>query len=425
MAGVRRSLPRLLGSLVVCSASLSSCAPPVNGQLPAPCAEKPVTRPKAASGPRSASVCRFEGPSALPAPGADGTIKIPADHPLLSYSGRMDCEAAGGPLLGFVGSSVRVRFVGTGLDLALKDFGRGTAQTTNYYDVSIDRRPPTLLEVSPERELYPLATGLVEGEHEVELFKRVEATTAGNQGAGKGQILGFVLHGKALLPVAGSRRRLEFIGDSITCGYGNELSTSDPGSAHYTTRNSNGHKAFGALTAARLGAEYMAVAYSGRGVSRNYADSPGPVLPELYLQSVPEEPSAHPWDPARYRPDAVVINLGSNDFSTPGVNREAFRTGYTDFLRRLRGYYPEAMFVIVIGPMLSDAYPPGAAALSSSTADIEAAIAARTRAGDLRIRLIVVPEQTGPWGEDWHPTVATHEKMAEQLSRELKAIMGW
>lgn len=361
----------------------------------------------------------------LPPAAADGTLAIPPDHPLLSYSGRLDCHAPGGPLLGFVGSSVRIRFYGTGLELKLKDFGEGTPQTTNYYDVSIDARTPTLLEVSPAQERYVLASGLSEGEHEVEVFKRVEATTAGHLGAGKGQILGFVLHGRALLPVAARARRLEFIGDSITCGYGNEVSTDNPGAAPYTTRASNGHRAYGALTAARLGAEYLAVAYSGRGISRNYADSPGLTLPQMYLDSVPEEPSAQPWDPAQYRPHAVVINLGSNDFSTSGVNRQAFLQGYIDFLARLRGYYPEAALLVVVGPMLNDAYPPGEKALTSALADIESALEARRNDGDRNLHLLVLPEQTGPWGEDWHPTIATHDKMAQEVSRKLKTILGW
>lgn len=399
---------------------LGACAPPVN-QIPPPCVDTTKTRASA----RSSSVCRFDGSATLPAAAADGTIAIPPDHPLLSYSGRLDCRAAGGPLLGFVGSSVRVRFVGTGLELKLKDFGQGTAQTTNYYDVAIDGQAPGLLEVSSRQERYVLARGLSAGEHEIELFKRVEAAPGGNVGAGRGQILGFVLHGTQLLPVSLPPRRLEFVGDSITCGYGDELSTDDPGSAPYTSKNSNGHKAYGALTAAALDAQYMAVAYSGRGISRNYADSAGQVLPELYLQSVPEDPSASAWDPAQYQADAVIINLGSNDFSTPGVNRVAFREGYVKFLARLRGYYPQSTLVVVMGPMLNDSYPPGEQALSSSSADVRAAIDERARAGDGRIRLIVLAEQTGPWGEDWHPTLATHQKMADALVPQLKAILGW
>lgn len=402
--------------LAGCGGAKQLQPPPCVDSAPAPSAQAPAA---------SDSVCKFGGGAALPAPGADGAVAVAASHPFVSYLGRVDCRASGGPMLGFVGASVRVRFVGTGLDLRLKDFGGGTPQTTNYYDVSIDGAPPQPLEVSPARELYPLAANLSAGEHRVEIFKRIESAPGGSVGAGKAQVLGFVLHGKQLLPVALPGRRLEFIGDSITVGYGDEVSTMDPANAHYTTLGSNGHKAFGAVTAALLGARYMAVAYSGRGVSRNYAGSGGQLLPEMYLQSVPEEPSAGAWDPAQYTPDAVIINLGSNDFSTPGVDRVAFVDGYITFLTKLRGYYPKAMFVAALGPMLSDVYPPGENAWTNAQADLKAAVDARKRAGDGRIEILLFATQEGPWGEDWHPTVATHEKMAQELSARLQTLMGW
>jgi lysophospholipase L1-like esterase len=352
-------------------------------------------------------------------------VAVSATDPRIAYVGRVDRAAQGGPLLGFVGASVRVRFRGTGLELRLKDFGAGTPQTTNYYDVTVDGAAPSLLEASPSRVLYRLASGLPEGEHEVELFKRVEAGPGGRVGAGKGQILGFVLHGSELLPVQLPARRLEFVGDSITCGYGNEVSTMHPENAPYTTRHSNGHRAYGALTAALLGAQYSAVAYSGRGVSRNYAGGAGQLVPDMYTNSLPEEPGASAWDPAAYVPDAVIINLGTNDFSTPGVDRRAFVTNYERFLAQLRGYYPKAALVIALGPMLSDYYPPGAQAWTNARADVQAAVVARTQAGDSNVYVVLFEPQSPPVGEDWHPTVATHQKMAEKLVPELRRILAW
>lgn len=416
---VRSPTSRLSKVLLTSSALLASCTATPRRHVDT--AATATTHRRVAS----TSVCHFDGATALPVAGADGTILVPPNHPLISYLGRLDCHAAGGPLLGWVGSSIRLRFVGTGLDLKLKDFGHGTPQTTNYYDVSIDDAPPRVIEVSPKQELYSIATGLSDGVHQLELFKRVEAGPGGHASAGKAQVLGFVLHGTDLLPVQLPARRLEFIGDSITVGYGNEVSTNDPGSAPYTTFASNGHKAYGALTAARLGAQYMAVAYSGRGVSRNYADVAGQLMPEMYLQSVPEEPSASAWDPAQYTPDAVITNLGANDFSTPGVDRAAFVRKYTGFLTQLRGYYPNAQIVVAVGPTLSDDSPPGQNTWTNARADVKAVVDARIDAGDSRIHLSYFEPQTAPYGEDWHPTVATHEKLAQQLSTSLKAILGW
>jgi lysophospholipase L1-like esterase len=320
---------------------------------------------------------------------------------------------------------VHVRFRGTGLDLRLKDYGGGTPETTNYYDVTIDGGEPTLLEVSPGQELYRLVSGLSHGEHQLELFKRVEAAPGGKSGAGKAQILGFVLHGNELLPAKRPERRLEFVGDSITCGYGNELETTNPDAHHYTSRNSNGHLAYGAVTASLLGAQYSAVAYSGRGMSRNFGGGGGQLLPDMYLDSVPEDAAAGRWQPAQYVPDAVIINLGTNDFSTTGVDRALFVHNYTAFLATLRGYYPNAALVAALGPMLSDSYPPGEKAWTNAQADVQRATLARVQAGDQNVHFLAFSPQTAPYGEDWHPTRATHRKMAEQLSTSLKRILGW
>ena len=371
------------------------------------------------------SVCSFDGPTELPSAEADGSIAIPATHPLVAYTGRVDCQAPGGPALGYVGGSVHVRFSGTGLELLLRDHGAGTPETTNYYDVSLDGGAPTLVEVSPQQERYVLASELADGEHQLELFKRVEAAPGGSSGAGKAEILGFVLHGSALLPAQLPARRLEFVGDSITCGYGNELVTTEPDSFHYTTLASNGHKAYGAVTAALLGAQYSAVAYSGRGISRSFGGGTGQILPDMYLSSIPEDAAASSWQPDQYVPDAVIVNLGTNDFSTTGVDRVLFVQNYTDFLARLRGYYPNAALVAAIGPMLSDYYPPGEKAWTNAQGDIKAAVDARVAAGDSNLHFLAFAPQTAPYGEDWHPTVATHQKMAEQLSAKLKEILGW
>lgn len=355
----------------------------------------------------------------------EGGKPVAATDPHIAYVGRFDRNAVGGPLMGFVGASVRVRFRGTGLALRLKDFGGGTEQSTNYYDVSVDGAAPTLLETSPSRELYGLANRLPEGVHEVELFKRVEASPGGNRGAGRGQILGFELQGTELLPVALPARRLELVGDSITCGYGNEVSTMHPESTHYTTRHSNGHKAFGAITAALLGAQYSAVAYSGRGMSRNYAGAGGELVPDFYDRSLPDDSSASAWDHTAYVPDAVIVNLGTNDFSTPGVDRQVFVANYERFLIKLRGYYPKAALVAVLGPLLSDHYPPGAMAWTNARSDVTAAVTARRQAGDENVHLLFFEPQSPPVGEDWHPTAATHEKMARILSAELRRILAW
>jgi hypothetical protein len=61
------------------------------------------------------------------------------------------------------------------------------------------------------------------------------------------------------------------------------------------------------------------------GVVRN-EDRPGATIPELYLDSLPYDPSAAPWNPAASVPDVVVVNLGTNDFSPGSSSRWGARS---------------------------------------------------------------------------------------------------
>lgn len=375
---------------------------------------------------RVGSVCGFKAPVALGAPAADGFVDVPPAHPYILYFGRVDCSDAAAPAFAFPGVSIRMRFQGDALDLRLRDFGTGTPSTTNAYDVSFDGAAPVALQVSPSQEVYPIGRDLGPGEHTVEIWKRIESAPGGAPNAGKGQLLGFrVRQGSAILPLAPRPHRIELIGDSITCGYGDEIAVADPTNAHYTTRGSNAHKAYGAVVARLLNAESVTVAYSGRGIYRNWQGFAGDTLPQMYGKSLPEDAAAAPWDVSAWTPEVVVVNLGTNDFSPGGTDDGAFRAAYVAFLATLRADYPRATFLLVAGPQMSDAYPPGARAWTRIQADLAQIVATRKAAGDAGVHLLVIPPQSPPYGEDYHPTAATHQAMAERVAAKIKDLMGW
>ncbi|HXT20892.1 MAG TPA: SGNH/GDSL hydrolase family protein, partial [Thermoanaerobaculia bacterium] len=362
----------------------------------------------------------FAAPVTYGRPGADGMVDVPPNDPNVFYMGRVDCRPAG-PTFAFPGVSVRVRFEGSALDLRLSDSGTGTATTTNYYDVSIDGGAPTRLAAAPGEHTYALARGLAEGEHSAEIVKRSES----NRNTGRGQLLGFRLRaGARLLPVRAKALRLELVGDSITCGYGNELSTTTPERSHFTTLNSNANAAYGALAARLLDAEYVAVAVSGRGVYRNWADEPGELAAAFYEDTLPDDAAAPPWDFTRYVPHVVVVNVGTNDFSPPGPDHVLFRTAYARLLRQIRGHYPDALLLAVVGPTLTDSYPPGVQAWTTMQSDVSAVVADLAAHGDAKVHYLALTPQQPPYGEDWHPTVATHEQMAREVATEIRRLLA-
>lgn len=369
--------------------------------------------------------------SCADAPPEDGFEEVPSSDPAIRYVGRVETLEAS-VRFAFPAVQIQTKFQGDAIDMRLRDSGRGTLTGTNFYAVMVDDAAAITIETCPEREVYPLARGLTEGEHTLTIVKRTESGPGGNANVGKGEFLGFrVRPGTVLSAVTPPSRRMEFVGDSITCGYGIEVSTQDPDSFPFTAVNENAWLAYGAVTARILSSDYVAVAASGRGVIRNYNGFAGATVPEMYEMTLPEETGAIAWDHSRYEPDVVVVNLGTNDFSIGleladlEAHRTAFRAGYATFLGRIREVHPAATVVVTLGPMMSDDYPPGYKAWTSIQEDLNAVITERQAGGDTDTHLFVFDQQQSPHGEDWHPTSATQQGMADALAPFIAGLMGW
>ncbi|MBN2340713.1 MAG: hypothetical protein JXX29_03890 [Deltaproteobacteria bacterium] len=361
-------------------------------------------------------MCNYQAEVAQRKPDSDNRVVIPPNHPDINYFGRVDCTTPAAPTFSYPGVTIRTGFSGSSIHMDFLDSGNHT--NTNYYDVSIDDAPSTRLAMIPGTHTYALAENLRAGAHTIEIFKRVES----NYGTGQGTFLGFRIDaGETILPVPPKPYRIEFIGDSITCGYGNTVAVDTPGEYHYTTETANAHKSWAAITAEQIHAELSIVAYSGRGVFRNVNGMKGNTIPKMYFKTLPDHPQGMTWEPNRFIPDIVVINLGTNDFSPSlsesKLNEVRFHYHETTaiFVATLRKTYPQAAIILAVGPMLSDDYPEGYNALSSVTAALRHIVNARSAEGDTNMYFIQLPREASLWGADWHPTETTHRKMADAL----------
>ncbi|HEX8441143.1 SGNH/GDSL hydrolase family protein [Archangium sp.] len=343
-------------------------------------------------------------------------VTVPPTDSRLQYTGRVEVSSASA-VFSHPGVSIKLRFKGDAIELLLKDHGTGNEQTTNHYQLTLDGQSPVKLAVRASQTVYELGRNLPPGEHTVELIKLTESYV------GRSELQGFRIHGQLLAPPARPAPRLEFIGDSITCGYGNEVSlleSQNPTTGFHSV-NENITRAYGSLTARNLGAEAMTVCYSGRGMYRNNTGSTTNTLPQIYDRVLPDQ-AAPRWDFTRYTPDIVVLNLGTNDFAPGTPDATRFQAAYTDFVAQLRSYYPRARIICAVGPMLSDSYPPGQNQWTLLQSWVSSVVKGFNDRGDARVHYLAFERQREPYGEDWHPSATTHAAMATRLTEFLRGL---
>lgn len=340
-------------------------------------------------------------------PAAPLPVEVSPTDPNIRLIGRFDRRDPAGPRCAWAGSSVIVRFQGTALNVLIKSSGG------DQFQVVVDGAPSSVLVVTKDAALYRAVSGLVDKEHIVELFKRTEPLV------GQAQLLGLQLEkGRKLLPLPARKdRRIELVGDSITCGYGNESASEKE---HFAPGTENNYLAYGAVAARDLGAEYAAIAWSGKWLFGDNA------IPLLYDLALPGDPQSK-WDFSAWVPHVVVVNLGTNDFGPRNPTEKEWQDAYRSFIQTLRKNYPQCHVYCAVGSMMSDGYPPGRKALSTIRQYTTGLVEALHKSGDKRIHYLEFDAQDpkNGLGGDWHPSIKTHRLMADKLVPAIKKELGW
>ncbi len=253
-----------------------------------------------------------------------------------------------------------------------------------------------------------------DGEHAIRVEKRSETQYA------TGHFLGFSVPQKDdVLQPPHHSRQIEFIGDSLTVGYGNTSAFSQctPEEIFETTDSQQG---FGPLTAKHFDADYQINAFSGLGMVRNYdgREHPKYHMPMLYERTLFDDPT--PASQPDWHPQVIVIGIGGNDFSTPvrpdepwgseaNLRADYVKT-YTAFVKTIRARNPNAFLILATPPDRQEGY-------SGGTDDVFKAIKA---AGDTRIDRVTLPE-LDKIGCNGHPSTRADAKVADFYIQYLEA----
>ena len=273
---------------------------------------------------------------------------IPFSDKHISYEGRIPYTNDAAELT-WPGTSVKINFKGTGISGTLKD-----QDTANYYNVIVDNDSIYKIQFSTTKQTVALANGLPYGKHSIQLFKRTEWDK------GKTFFYGFEFNGKnkLLKPSKLPQRRIEFFGNSITCGYAINDVADDSPTGYYE----NNYDAYAAITARHFDAQYHCTSKSGIGIMVSWFPL---IMPEMYNRLDPTD-STSKWDFSKYTPDLIVINLLQNDawivnlpeneqfknrFGTKAPDSNFIINAYKNFVQTIRTTYPKAQIICMLGNM--------------------------------------------------------------------------
>lgn len=230
-----------------------------------------------------------------------------------------------------------------------------------------------------------------------------------------------------IYPAEERKLKLEFIGDSITCGYGiDDLDRNH----HFKTSTEDGSKTYAYKTAANLDADYSMVSISGWGIISGYSGDgkkqANSQLPRYYDRLAVSwstidgvDPKVVRWDFNSFVPDIVVVNLGTNDSSytkKDSAKIAEYKAAYVEFLKDIRAKNEKAYIICSLGMMGQDL----CAAVKEAVTEYS------SQTGDTRICDLKFANQSFADGiaADWHPSEKTHEKAANLLTAKIKEIMA-
>lgn len=328
--------------------------------------------------------------------------------------------------MGFRGSSLSVRIKAyPGIETDPEPMGEpAQREVWPYLAVFLDgsEEPHRYFEAGTEDQVYLLFQSETEESHTVTVRKMTE------NAKGKVCLMEFFTDGELEDPqLPKPKCRIEFIGDSITCGFGNMVKDEKRG---FYSVDENGWMAHGAVAARKLGAEFSVISFSGITVMKGPDDGmTPPMMGSLYpyqdrlLEEMQgKDMDFTPWDFQRERPDVIVLNLGTNDITAIELGGDIpggilrFEKDYYHFLEMLREKNGEEPWIIcALGSLDYFLYD-----------NIQKTVRRFSRdTGDERIRCYKYGRVrfNDGYGACHHPYVTTQVRMGEEIAEVIRPLL--
>jgi len=251
---------------------------------------------------------------------ASGTVRVSPTDPDIRYTGRWNFDNPLVPWVGWQGSSILVKFEGTGISVEMG----GTH--TDQYRIIIDGVPESGRRYfSPSTDTYVLAEGLADGIHTMELFKETFY--------GLSYFYGLEVEGNGLVALPDRPAlRIGFFGDSNM-----------DGSSNYSEKNSGDmgtYYAFPAMVTRMLGAEMNNQSVGG---AQLYGTGDNCVGSFIFSEDYYNQD----WDyRSGFNPHIIVVNAGANDIWDN--SKTAIKKRYKNVIADLRLVYGNTPQIILM-----------------------------------------------------------------------------
>ncbi len=337
----------------------------------------------------------------------------------------------------WTGSGFAFAFCGSSVSMQTVAFSGqypGEGENLPWIAVFVDdqQEPLQILKVQEGEHRYTLFESETAETHTVRVVKRSE-NSKGRIGIKAITVDGELMPYQAPQP----KIKLEFVGDSITCGFGNDMTADE---RVFDAAKENGLTAYPAVAAELLGASYHSIGVSGiplcwaadphyKLLLPEYPDFSPPIrtMEDYYRytdrnhqEAMGMQDAFEPWDFKRFQPDAIIVNLGTNDgfrLRVSGCKPEDeahFGKRYQAFLTQLRQWNgPGPVIACTLGSMDYYLYD----VIVNAVAEYQ------RQTGDARVFCMKFAP-IDPWGEGYgglgHPNTKTQIRMGQELAEALR-----
>ena len=208
------------------------------------------------------------------------------------------------------------------------------------------------------------------------------------------------------VPKTENKLKLEFLGDSITTGWG-VCATGEQNA--FNTYEQDSTKSYAYMTAELLNAEIRTEAIGGQGVWRNCAKAEGIQFKHMFDMSVR---NIENYDHSTWTPDVMILHCGTND-EPGGTTKEEMIREANILLDKVRTAYPECKIIWMYGM------------LNSKFKSTFKNIIDERRLADKNVYYLPlekISREKNEVGAVGHPNVNASVKVSKKLARYIKKI---